>query len=505
MKGSIRMADIKVKNLTFAYDGQLTPLFKKVNLNIGLDWKLGLLGRNGQGKTTFLKLFLGELAPNGGQIERQTTFQYFPLKIDHPSYPTIMAIQDNYPIEKWKLKKELSKMCSNSDELIWRPYAELSGGEQTKVQLATLFKNDDVFPLVDEPTNHLDGKSRKQIADYLKHKKQGFIVVSHDVAFLNQIIDHVLSIERNTILQFHGNFDTYKVEKENQDQNYLEENQKLKSEIKRLRETSREKKDWAVQREKDNYGNPHVKGSGGTGHSGFTSARAKRSMKRSKAIQKRIDQKIKQKQALFNNIIETSPLTINYIPSRKDEILSFKDFQLGYDFPLFDPVTFTLKCNEQLIVTGQNGIGKSTLFKFILNQVQMNSTGDFHVNPHAKISYLSQSVKLNGTIMQLADQNGLNFNEILNLLRKLGMPREVFNLPIEQMSKGQQKKVALAKSLVEPANLYLWDEPLNYLDIENQQQILTMIKEKSPTMLIVEHDQKFINSFDPQFVKCLKR
>ena len=99
-----------------------------------------------------------------------------------------MAIQDNYSIKEWELKKELSKMCLNSDELIWRPYAELSGGEQTKVQLATLFKNDDVFPLIDEPTNHLDGESRKQVADYLKHKKQGFIVVSHDVAFLNQII-----------------------------------------------------------------------------------------------------------------------------------------------------------------------------------------------------------------------------------------------------------------------------------------------------------------------------
>ena len=81
----------------------------------------------------------------------------------------------------------------------------------------------------------------------------------------------------------------------------------------------------------------------------------------------------------------------------------------------------------------------------------------------------------------------------------------MFDLPIQQMSKGQQKKVALAKSLVEPANLYLWDEPLNYLDIENQQQILTLIKEKSPTMLIVEHNQKFIDSFDLQFVKCLKR
>lgn len=133
-------------------------------------------------------------------------------------------------------------MCSDLDELIWRPYSELSGGERTKVQLSILFKNDDVFPLIDEPTNHLD-KSRKQVVDYLKHKKQGFIVVSHD--------------------------------KENRDQNYLEENQKLKSEIKLLREIAREKKKWIVQREKDNHGNPHIKGSGGTGHDGFTSARAK--------------------------------------------------------------------------------------------------------------------------------------------------------------------------------------------------------------------------------------
>ena len=98
----------------------------------------------------------------------------------------------------------------------------------------------------------------------------------------------------------------------------------------------------------------------------------------------------------------------------------------------------------------------------------MNSTGNFHVNAHVKISYLNQSVKLNGTVAKLAGLNGLNLNEMLNLLRKLGMPREVFDLPIEQMSKEQQKKVALAKSLVEPENLYLWDEPLNYLDIENQ-------------------------------------
>lgn len=100
------------------------------------------------------------------------------------------------------------------------------------------------------------------------------IVISHDVDFLNQIVDHILSIERTQILQFHGNYHTYVHEKKLKDQAYQEQNRKLKNEIQRLKQTANEKKGWSFKRESDNYGNPHIKGSGGTGHDGVTSARA---------------------------------------------------------------------------------------------------------------------------------------------------------------------------------------------------------------------------------------
>lgn len=505
------MHNIKIENMTFSYIDQLVPLFKNVNLDISTDWKLGLIGRNGQGKTTLLKLISGKLSPVKGSISNhKVNFQYFPIKIISPNLPTIMAIQEVYLIEEWELKKELSKLCPNVDDLIWRPYAQLSGGEQTKVQLAALFKDSTTYPLIDEPTNHLDRQTRQQIIKYLKHQKQGFIVVSHDVHFLNQIVDHILSIERTQILQFHGNYQTYIHEKKLKDKIYYEQNRKLKNEIQHLKYTANEKKNWSLKRESDNYGNPHIKGSGGTGHAGVTSARAKRMMKRSKAIEKRITNKIEQKKHLLNDVVETSPLDINYIePSSKTELLRLDKFSLQYNESqvlLFQPISLNLKSNQQALITGLNGTGKSTLFKYLLGKNNMNLKykGEYSFNKNIQVSYLEQIPRNYGSLKQFAAKNKLNYEQLLNQLRKLGMKRTTFDTPIQKMSKGQQKKVALAKSLVEPANLYLWDEPLNYLDIEDQGQIIDLIKKYHPTMLVIEHDQQFINEFQNHEV-MLKR
>lgn len=502
------MLNIKLENMTFSYDNQVSPLFKNVNLNISTDWKLGLIGRNGQGKTTLLNLLLRKLMPTGGTITSdKIDFQYFPINIASSELPTIMAIQEVFSIEEWELKKELSKFCLNIDDLIWRPYTQLSGGEQTKVQLAALFKNSTTFPLIDEPTNHLDQQTRQQVAKYLKHQKQGFIVVSHDVAFLNQIVDHVLSIERTQVLQFHGNYQTYAHEKKLSDKVYQEQNRKLKNEIQRLKNTANEKKNWSIKREGDNYGNPHIKGSGGTGHDGVTSARAKRMMKKSKALEKRVANKIEQKKQLLNDIIETSSLDIHYIePLNKADLLRLDKFSLQYrknQMPLFQPVSLNLKSNQQILITGLNGTGKSTLFKYLLgkNNINLEYEGEYYFNKNIKVSYLEQTPKNHGSLKQFATKNHLDYEQLLNQLRKLGMKRTTFDTPIQKMSKGQQKKVALAKSLVEPANIYLWDEPLNYLDIEDQRQIIDLIKKYHPTMLVIEHDQHFIKEFQNHQIK----
>lgn len=487
--------------MSFSYDGQLTPLFQNVNLNISSDWKLGLIGRNGKGKTTFLNLLQQRILPTSGVIQTgKINFNRFPIEVKSPELPAIMAIQEVYEIENWELEKELSQINENDADLIWRPYNQLSNGEQTQIQLAALFKDETAFPLLDEPTNHLDIKTRKLVAEYLKQKKQGFIVISHDTDFLNQIVDHILSIERTQILQYRGNYDVYRHEKGLKDQQYLNENNKLKNEINRLQQTANAKKTWAVKREQDNHGNPHVKGSGGTGHNGFTSARAKRTMKRSKAIEERISNKIEQKRSLMNDTIETTALDINYHPLRTDHILQTEKLNVLIDEqPLFkEPLSFDLKNGNQIILAGRNGAGKSTLLKALLNKLSSNIevTGTFVFPKNIKISYVAQEVQFNGTLKELAQKFKLNFEELLNQLRKLGMERETFNVPIDKMSNGQQKKVALAKSLVEPANLYLWDEPLNFLDIENQDQIIELIKKENPTMLIIEHDKHFIDQFE---------
>ena len=158
-------------------------------------------------------------------------------------------------------------------------------------------------------------------------------------------------------------------------------------------------------------------------------------------------------------------------------------------------VSFKVKRNQVVALTGPNGIGKTTIFRQILGLSQpFTQTGSINVANNLKISYLRQDNELKGTIRQLAEQKQIEAELVFSNLRKLGFERYLFEQPIEQMSQGQRRKVALAVSLSEEANLYFWDEPLNYLDVITRQQIIEAIKEQHPTMLLIDHDQDLIDS-----------
>lgn len=488
------MSKIEIKAMTFGYDQQETNLFENVDLSIDDSWKLGLIGRNGRGKTTLLKLLQNKLEYQG-MIQHSLDFGYFPQPVKQPNQLTWYVLQEIADVEQWKMEKELNLLSVDPD-VLWRDFLSLSGGEQTKVLLALLFVQEEKFPLLDEPTNHLDVLGRKQVAKYLKQKNRGFILISHDREFVDEVVDHIISIEKNQLFLLKGNFTTYEEEKKKRDQFEYWQNQKIVKETTRLKKTAREKAQWSASREKDKYGSPKKKGSGAIFDTGAIGARAARVMKRAKAVEHRLEKEISEKEQLLKNVEYIEPLTICYQPSRYQKIMKVEHLQLGYDDHfLFEPLNFEIQQGECVSLMGKNGSGKTTFIRALLAQFDGQQRGTFWLPNQIKISYIRQNYEDNqGTLFEFAEKEQLDYQIFLNNLHKLGLERTIFTQRIEQMSMGQRKKVEVAKSLSQRAHLYVWDEPLNYLDVFNQQQIEQMILHNKPTILLVEHDETFINT-----------
>lgn len=476
---------IAIRHLSFAYPGQ-APLFDDYQLDLSSDWRLGLLGRNGRGKTTLMNILQGRLHYQGA-VRTNLAFSYFPLTIDDPTSFAIDALLAHQPdLEQWQIERELGLMGVDG-ALLWQPYQTLSGGEQTKLQLATIFAQDGVFPLLDEPTNHLDQTGRRQVAQYLSQKSQGFIITSHDQQFLDQVIDHTLVIERHQLVLAQGNYSDYFREKKRRDQYAIANNQQLKGEIKSLQQTRQQHLQWAQRAEGEKKHNAHA-------DKGYIGAKAAKMMKKTMTATHRLDQAIDQRQGLLQEVETVVPLSINFQPGHQQTVLTLD--QVALSLPgrqLFKPLSLELHRHEQVALVGPNGAGKSSLIKAILGSFPGTVSGQI-TQPAQVISTVRQNYQAHGSLRQLASQDSLAYPDLLNMLRKLGMPRESFDVPVEHMSMGQQKKVELARSLLTPAQVYIWDEPLNYLDTYNQQQLIDLIKQYRPTLLFVEHDQHFIDA-----------
>ena len=211
------MSQIQVQNLSFSYEGSSEFVFENVSFWLDTSWRLGLIGRNGKGKTTFLRLLMGELE-DGGSIRPRPGCKYFPYQVEQPKRLTMEVLEECEPgYELWKVCRELNLMEMDT-ELLGRPFDTLSGGEQTRVLLALLFSGEEKdFLLIDEPTNHLDLEARRQVGEYLG-QKSGFILVSHDRHFLDGCVDHILAIERQQLTVQKGNYTVWQQEKERRGQ-----------------------------------------------------------------------------------------------------------------------------------------------------------------------------------------------------------------------------------------------------------------------------------------------
>ena len=482
------MSIINVNNLTFGYEGNLTNIFENVSFSIDTDWKLGLIGRNGKGKTTFLKLLLGKYEYRG-TISKSVGFDYFPFEVNNKEKMAIEIINEIAPnVEDWEIIKELNLLKSDA-EILYRKFNLLSGGEQIKILLISLFLKGNNFLLIDEPTNHLDIETRDNLVEYLK-KKKGFILVSHDRNFLDKVVDHIISINNTNIDIQKGNFSSWQENKDRQDNFELMQNEKLKKDINRLEIASRNTANWSDKIEKSKYNTTNSGSSIDRGYIGHQSAKM---MKRSKVLEKRIEKAIDEKSNLLNNIDRNDNLKITPLENRKNPLIIVNELQIQYNNrEIFNKISFDVNDGDRISITGKNGAGKSSILKLIIGE-EIKYTGTLKIANDLKISYVSQSTEdLKGTLKEFSRSNKIDESIFKAMLSKMGVSNLEFEKNIENMSEGQKKKVLIAKSISETANIYIWDEPLNYIDILTRIQIEEAILKYMPTLIFVEHDETFV-------------
>lgn len=520
------MAQICVSNLTFYYENSFDNIFENVSFSIDTDWKLGFIGRNGKGKTTFLNLLLGKYEYQGS-ISSPAVFDYFPYQI-LPEYYGKCAAEFYEELksscEFWRILWELEKLETDA-EILYRPWRTLSHGERTKVLLAVLFSGENDFLLIDEPTNHLDQASREIVKEYLK-AKNGFILVSHDRDLLDACTDHVLVLNRNSIEVQSGNFSSWWENKKRKDAFSRRENEKHKKEIEKLKKASARTMQWAEKSERSKIGfDPVKEHDRSKGARAFIGAKTKKMQSRVKQMEYRIDREIEDKEGLLKDIESPAQLKLSPLTHYKSTLISMKEYGLRYldsEIPIFENLNLELQQGERIFLNGKNGCGKSSLIKAILAKAKENAgtdgaeavrfntvegdfkegsqplkmqiaeSGSLRTVSNLVISYIHQDTSfLKGDLKHFCRKRNLDESLFFAILRQLDMDREQFEKKMEEFSEGQKKKVLIASSLLTPAHLYIWDEPLNYIDVFSRMQIEELILTYQPTMLIVEHDVRF--------------
>ncbi|WP_238882880.1 Lsa family ABC-F type ribosomal protection protein [Clostridium sp. YIM B02551] len=491
------MSLINVTNLTFAYEGSYDNIFENASFQIDTDWKLGFTGRNGRGKTTFMNLLLGRYEYSGN-ISASVTFEYFPYEVKDAENFTIDVIREISPNSMdWEIMKELS-LLDIDDDVFYRQFYTLSKGEQTKVLLAAMFLKENSFLLIDEPTNHLDTEARKKLSSYLNRKK-GFILVSHDRAFLDNCVDHILAINKTNIEIQKGNFSSWWENKELQDSFEQAENEKLKKDINRLSVAAKRTSSWSDSVESSKYATTN---SGSKIDRGYVGHKAAKMMKRAKNIEARQQNMIKEKSKLLKNIESNESLKISPLKFHDSKLVELRDISICYDDRVVcEGINFSVEQGERVALQGKNGSGKSSILKLILGE-DIPYEGTLVKNNQLVISHVSQDTSdLSGSLSEYAYKYGIDESLFKSILRKLDFTREQFEKNIEDFSGGQKKKVLIARSLCERAHLYIWDEPLNFIDVISRMQIEKLLIEYEPTILFVEHDSAFCENVATKVVR----
>ena len=508
---------MNIKNLTMSFG--LQEIFDDVTISIKEKEKVGIIGMNGAGKSTFFKLIMGKLEPDSGKIilKPGTRIGFLPQVISDeiPSMDITVFdyLLEGRPIKKLEAKlnkayedasmeteehklndimKQISKLQAkleyydvyNAENILLKLVAgmnidsdlldtklcNLSGGQKSKVAFARLLYSNPEILLLDEPTNHLDVDTKEYIINYLKNYNGTILVISHDIEFLDQVTSQTLYVDKETHKMeiFPGNYEKYT---------------KIRNERLKTQERIYEKQ----VKEEEKLKRIIAKYIGGN------EKKARIAKDRQKKLARLEDNKI-----TINKKVKKTKFKIKVNQASGIVPLKVENLKFGYDEEhiLFDNLTFDLERGEKFLIVGENGIGKSTLLKLIVGKLKP-LFGEIFINDKTEIGYYAQEHELLDNDKIILD----NFNEfnlsIGNLRAFLGnflfTGDDVYK-KVSYLSPGERSRVALAKLALTGANLLILDEPTNHLDPETQKIIADTFKDYEGTMLVVSHNLEFVDN-----------
>lgn len=446
-------------------------------LAVYLNDRIGIIGDNGQGKSTLLKIIKGELLPNAGKIQRETVFNYFPQIAETDELFNVDSLD-------WEL---MGRMGIPANEL-----KTLSGGEEAKFRLTQLLSSYQMGLLLDEPTTHLDHQSIQTLVEELRYYYGTLIFVSHDRYFLNQLANKIWEVKDGEVREFAGNYEAYlrqkeleELEKERRAESYLKEKRRLEGAVLQKQQQVEKAKQVSAKKKQQNIRPDRLSSS-----------------KQKDTVQKGLQKSAKAMETRLSKLEEVSVM-----PRKKAVIFPVpKSVEMHNKFPirgedvtlgkgektLFEHCDFQFSLGKKIALVGNNGTGKSTLLRYIIEDGE-----GIVLSPKVIFSvYRQMDYKLRGNLSILSylmRQTEYSEAVVRSILNNLGFSQLEIMKPLDGLSGGEATRISIALVFVKPSNVLVLDEPTNFIDLNTIEALERLLKNYPGTVLFTSHDRVFVD------------
>ncbi|MFD3216824.1 ribosomal protection-like ABC-F family protein [Bacillus sp. BR_7a] len=510
------MTICSVNNVTKSFGGNI--IFENISLEIKNGERVGLVGRNGSGKTTIFQLLTGMESLDAGAIhmkkgtrighvaqipkfdESMTVYEVLSsaFKIEkeleremrtlekhmaeEQESSVLQKLMERYGViqEKfaflggYEIEANIMKVANGLQviELFPRSFLELSGGEQTKVSLAYMLLQKPDLLLLDEPTNHLDLFAVEWLEQFLKEYNGTVVVISHDRYFLDEVVTKIFDLEDGEIHVYHTNYSRFVEEKEERLLQEFQAYQEQQKKIKKMKEAIKRLREWA------NQANPPNEGL----------------HKRARSMERALERMEKLKKP----ILERKQMGLQFEGQERSgkDVVVMKEVSKGFaEHLLFNEANLHVRFQEHAAIVGRNGTGKTTLLKLLLEEIEPDA-GEIRIGSSVKIGYLSQHAYGNmksNVLEAFRECVAVTEGEARHILAKFLFYGPAVFKKVTQLSGGEKMRLRLAQLMYQDINFLILDEPTNHLDIESREVLEEALEQYNGTILAVSHDRYFLN------------